>query len=362
MTKPFLLYGATGYTGTLIARKAIAQGLQPVLAGRSGAKLAPLAAALGVEYRVAALDTPASLDQALAGVPLVLNCAGPFGRTGPPLVEACLRTGTHYLDLAGEVPEFEALVERDHLASVAGVMLLPGVGFGVVPTDCLAAYLHRQLPDATQLILAFETVGGVSQGTAQTLFSDVMNPGVVRRDGQLVPSRPAERRRRIDFGQGPKMAVSNPWRGDLTTAFHTTGIPNVETYTAFPAPVPQLMSASGWAGRFWNSQSFQRLLGRLIERLPAGPDEQTLARGQTHIWGEASNASGQRVAARLHGPEAYRFTALTALAIVAQVVAGKAEAGFQTPARVYGPDFVLTIDGVQREDIAAGTMGASVRL
>jgi short subunit dehydrogenase-like uncharacterized protein len=361
MTAAFLLYGATGYTGGLIARKAVERGLRPILAGRSRAKLAPIAAALGVDYRVAALDEPASLDQALADQPLVLNCAGPFGQSGGPLVEACLRTGAHYLDLAGEFPEFEALAAQGQRAAAAGVMLMPGVGFGVVPTDCLAAYLHQRLPDARRLSLAFQTVGGVSQGTAQTLFKDIMSPGVVRRGGRLVPSRPAEQRRKIDFGQGPVTAVTNPWRGDLVTAFHTTAIPDIETFTAFPAPVPQLMAANGWAGGLWRNKQFQQYLDGLIARLPAGPSDEALAGGRTAIWGEAVSASGQRVAARLYGPEAYLFTALTALAVVAEVLAGKTAAGFRTPAGVYGADFVLSIPGVRRDEppLQAGPRGRS---
>lgn len=352
MAKRFLLYGASGYTGGLIARQAIAQGLEPILAGRNAGSLAPLAAELGVAYRAFALDDSAGMDAALTEAAVLLNCAGPFDRTAAPLVAGCLRAGIPYLDLAGEVPEFEALLVRDAEAHQARVMLMPGVGFGIVPTDCLAAHLKQRLPSASHLTLAFEAVGGVSQGTASTLFRELHKPGVVRRDGVLHPAWPAARSRAISFGgNGATPAALNPWRGDLSTAYRTTGIPTIETYTAFPVPVRWLMAASPRLGTLWASKPMQGFLGWAIAKLPAGPDEAALAKGYTRLWGEVRDGAGAVRTTRLTGPEAYRFTALTALAIVARVLAGEQAPGFQTPAGLYGADFILNIPGVARVDL-----------
>lgn len=347
----FLLYGTTGYTGALIARQALRAGLRPIIAGRNEAKLKPQAIEWGLDYRVFSLDDSAAMAEALAEVTVVLNTAGPFGMTAGPLAEGCLQTNTHYLDIAGEVPEFEAMLARDDAARAAGVMLMPGVGFGIVPTDCLAAHLKERLPTATHLSLAFEAVGGVSQGTAQTLFKDLHKAGVRRQDGQYVTAQPAEQQRQFDFGQGPTKAVTNPWRGDLATAFHSTAIPNIDTYTVFPGPVAGLMGAKGSLGWLWNSGPMQGMLKNLIKRLPAGPNEAELTKGATRVWGEVTDGNGQRAVARLHGPEAYLFTALTALAVVKRVLTGEIAAGFQTPSQMYGPDFVLEIEGVSREDV-----------
>ncbi len=347
----FLLYGTTGYTGGLIARQALSQGLRPLIAGRTEAKLKQQATEWGVEYRVFSLDDAAAMDEALADVAVVLNTAGPFARTAQPLVEGCLRTKTHYLDIAGEAPEFEALVTQDEAAKAAEVMLMPGVGFGIVPTDCMAAHLQERLPSATHLTLAFETEGGVSQGTLRTLFKDLHKTGGVRLNGAFVPARPAEKQRLIDFGQGPTKAVLNPWRGDLSTAFYSTGIPNIETYSVFPGFLVGLMRASGTLGWLWSSGPVQGLLTRLIKQLPAGPSDEELATGLTRVWGEVTDVNGQRAVSRLHGPEAYLFTALTALAIVDRILAGQVNTGFQTPAQVFGSDFVLSIAGVSREDL-----------
>lgn len=352
MAKRFLLYGATGYTGGLITRQAIAQGLQPILAGRNAGSLAPLATELGVEYRVFALDDAAGMDVALTEVAAVLNCAGPFVRTAAPLVAGCLRGGIPYLDLAGEVPDFEALLARDAEAHQAGTMLMPGVGFGIVPTDCLAAHLKQRLPSANHLTLAFEAVGGLSQGTASTLFRDLHKPGVVRRDGELHPAWPAAQSRAISFcGTETTSVTLNPWRGDLATAYRTTGIPTIETYTAFPAPVRWLMAASPRLGTLWASQPMQDVLGWAIAKLPVGPDEATLAKGYTRLWAEVRDDAGTVRTTRLTGPEAYRFTALTALAVVARVLAGEQAPGFQTPAGLYGADFILNIPGIVRVDL-----------
>ncbi|MCB0159791.1 MAG: saccharopine dehydrogenase NADP-binding domain-containing protein, partial [Caldilineaceae bacterium] len=184
----WMIYGANGYTGALTARMAVAQGLRPVLAGRNADAVEALAAELGLDARVFDLTDPAAVDAGLAEMAVVLHCAGPFTRTSKPMADACLRTGVHYLDITGEINVFETLAARDDEAKQAGVMLLPGAGFDVVPTDCLAAHLHRRLPTATRLVLAFQALSDVSHGTATTVIEQMGQGrgGMVRRDGQLV--------------------------------------------------------------------------------------------------------------------------------------------------------------------------------
>src|SRR6059058_4542054 len=165
MTVPFMVYGASGYTGRLLVEAALSGGLRPILAGRNETTLAPLAERLGLEYRVVRLGDPPTLDAALRKVRVVLHAAGPFSATARPMVDACLRTGTHYLDITGEVRVFEAVAARDAEAKSAGVMLLPGVGFDVVPSDCLAAHMKRRLPDAMDLKLYIGGLANMSRGT-----------------------------------------------------------------------------------------------------------------------------------------------------------------------------------------------------
>src|SRR3954469_4287968 len=162
----FLIYGATGHTGSLVAREAARRGLRPVLAARSAEKVAAVAGELGMEHRAFALDSPDAVAAGVRGVQVVLNCAGPFGHTARPLTDACLKAGAHYLDITGEAALLEAQAARGGEARAVGGGLLPGVGFDLVPPDCRAAHLKRRLPTAPRLALAFRSSGRLSRGTA----------------------------------------------------------------------------------------------------------------------------------------------------------------------------------------------------
>jgi short subunit dehydrogenase-like uncharacterized protein len=264
---------------------------------------------------------------------------------------ACLRTQTHYLDVTGEIAVFEGLAAQSEEAKAASVMLLPGVGFDVVPSDCLAAHLKRRLPTATHLTLAFHTEGGVSRGTATTMVENLHRGGMIRRDGVLTPVPTAYRTRSMDFGDGPRRAIAIPW-GDVATAFHSTKIPNIEVYAAGTwgqRMAAKLVRYSGW---LVGSQWLQKWLKQRIRRGAAGPTAEQRAGGKTYLWGEAKDDAGKQVVSRMGGPEGYTFTVLTGLAVVEHVLAGDAPPGFQTPALAYGPDLVMAVPGVQREDVS----------
>ena len=350
MPPNFLVYGANGYTGKLVARLAKERGLSPVLAGRDRASVEQLAQELGFGSRVFPLDDAPALDAALGEVSVVLHCAGPFSRTSKPMADACLRTKRHYLDITGEASVIEALAARDREARAAGVMLLPCVGFDVVPSDCLAAHLKRRLPTATRLALAIMGLGRVSRGTATTMVENINRGGLVRREGRLTPVPAAWRTREIDFGRGPVEATTIPW-GDVASAFYSTGIPNIEVYAAIPAKVRRMMKLTRPFGRLLGSAPVQRFLKRRIQSQPPGPNEEERVKGRSFVWGEVLDDEGKRAVSRLSGPEGYTLTALTSLAIVGHVLGGKFTAGFQTPSKAYGPDLILEIEGVKREDV-----------
>jgi len=344
----FLLYGATGFVGEAIARLAVQSGLHPVLAGRNAGQLATLAAELGVEHRV--FELGASIDHALADVPVVLHCAGPYIHTYKPMVDACLRTRTHYLDLTGEIPVYEGIAARDNDARKQGVMLLPGVGFDVVPTDCLALYLKQRLPSATRLTLAFRTQGpgGLPPGTQRTMIELIPFGNRVRRNGRLAVPERGVKTRVIDFGDGPVTATRLTW-GDVFMAFHTTGIPNIEDYVVLPESTRRQMARMDYLRPLFRIPALRNLLKRGVK---PGPNREQRARTSTHVWGEVEDDRGHRAIARLHGPEAgVDWTSRTALAAVRKVLGGQFTPGFQTPARAYGADFVLECEGVTREDV-----------
>src|SRR5262249_15036995 len=285
----FLIYGANGYSGALIARAAVARGHKPILAGRNAEALAQLARELHLEHRVFTLDDPVAVESGIKGAGVVLHCAGPFAHTATPMADACLRTRTHYLDITGEVSVFEAMAARGAEAKAAGVMLMPGVGFDVVPSDCLAAHLKRRLPSATRLALGFCTAGRMSRGTALTMLENFPGGGLVRRDGVLTRVPAAWKTRVIDFGTGPLKAITIPW-GAVSTAYASTGIPNIEVYTAVPLRVRVALRLSRYLGWLLGWGPVRRYLERRIRSRPPGPTDAQRARRQTFLWGEASDA------------------------------------------------------------------------
>jgi len=352
MAASYLIYGANGYTGELIAREAKARGETPVLGGRNAAALSQLADELGFAHRAFKLDEPKSLDAALAGVRLVLNCAGPFSRTAKPMVDACLRNRVHYVDVTGEVDVFEAIAARDQDAKSAGIVLLPGAGFDVVPSDCLAAHLKRRLPSATHLALGFRALGGgVSRGTALSTLEGMGKPNLVRRNGLLTEAPMGASSRMVDFGRGrgPSTAISIPW-GDVSTAYHSTGIPNIDVFVGLPSIMKHVLKWNGRLAPLLRSSRVQSWLESRVRKGRAGPTAEQRARGRSYLWGEARDDAGTIVTSRMQTPEGYALTVLTALATVEKLLAGMAPSGFMTPSKAFGPDFILQIPGTARSD------------
>jgi short subunit dehydrogenase-like uncharacterized protein len=263
------------------------------------------------------------------------------------MIDACLLTHTHYLDITGEITVFEMAATYDTVAKMANIMLLPGVGFDVVPTDCLAAQLKAELPTATHLTLAFRGLGTMSRGTTLTGLEGMAAGGMVRRDGKLLPVPTAWKTRHIDFGngRGSIATITIPW-GDVSTAYYTTGIPNIEVYMAFKQRrIIQLSRYFGWLLGSAPAQSYFRWQ---VKRMPRGATAAQRARSTSYVWGEVRDENGQSVTARLITPDGYSLTVLTALAIVERTLGGQPPIGFQTPARACGADFILTIPGVTR--------------
>lgn len=342
-----LIYGAYGYTGMLIARRAVAEGHEPVLAGRNEKKVKKLAADLDLSAQAVALTDGFRLRSVLEETQVVIHCAGPFAYTARPMVEACLDTDTHYLDITGELEVFQALQARDADAEAAGIMLLPGVGFDVVPTDCLAKSLAEAVDSPTALDIAFVGKGGVSQGTLKTAVEQMGMGGRVRREGKLVEVPSGWATRTVDFGDHPRTVISIPW-GDVVTAAHGTGIPNVTVYTYLPKLGRQLLRLSRYVEGLLAWRPLQRLLQRLVERAVPNPSPEVRRTGHTRVWAAVRDAEGRTTTTRLRGPEAYAFTARTAVRAAERVMNGTAPTGYQTPATAFGSNFVFDVEGVER--------------
>ena len=350
MPSGFLLYGSTGFVGGAIAHLAVQNGLRPIIAGRDAAKIEAQATELGIEHRVFSLDDSTAMDKVLKEVTVVLHCAGPYIYTSKPMVDGCLRAGTHYLDITGEIPVYKALAALDTASKSRGAMLLPGVGFDVVPTDCLALHLKQRLPSATRITLAFHSEGParLPPGTANTMIEMIPFGNKVRRNGRLETPPRGAKTRMIDFGRGPVQATMLTW-GDIFMAYYSTGIPNIEDYAVLPAEMRRQMPLIDYMRPLFKLTVVRNFFKR---RLKAGSTADERARTRTSVWGEVEDAQGRKAVSRLHGPEAgVIWTARAALAAVQKVLAGNASPGFQTPALAYGADFVLECEGVTREDL-----------
>jgi short subunit dehydrogenase-like uncharacterized protein len=347
----FLIYGSYGYTGQLIVERALKEGLRPLLAGRNEKKLRAQAEGHHLDCRAFALHDTAKLDSALLEVDAVLHCAGPFVRTYRPMAEACLRTKRHYVDISGEIPAFEALAKMDAQARQAGVMLLPGAGFDVVPSDCLAAHLKQRLPSARQFRLFVRGVGaGVSRGTAKSAVENMHRQGMIRRDGQLVQVPPAWNVRERDFGRGYTKVVSVGW-GDVSTAYYSTGIPNIETYFAFPDSVINLLRTMRLVGPLMYNPLVKGILKSSIDIFVKGPPEERRQNASAIFVGEVMGQKGERAASKLITPEGYTCTALTTVEIMKRILRNELKTGFQTPSLAYGSNFILQFEGVRREEL-----------
>jgi short subunit dehydrogenase-like uncharacterized protein len=356
-TNTFLLYGANGYTGRLIARYAAQYNLKPILAGRKKELIEPLANALQLPFVIIDLDDQASLQTALKEVKAVVHAAGPFQYTAKQMVDACLITGTHYLDINGDIAVFEMIKQYDAAAGKAGIMLLPGAGFDVVPTDCLALQVKNLLPDAIALKLAFASLGGgLSHGTAITMATRLGEGGAARKGGKIVRTPLGKNGMWVDFSTGAKsglkklFVMSIPW-GDISTAYFTTGIADIEVYTGISKKVYNILkwqSLFNWLLRTGWMRNF--IKGKINKR-PAGPSDEQRSKAIGLVWAEAVNAKGKTAIVRLIGPEGYTLTTHSALIIVQKILSGNFKTGYQTPATAYGENLVMEIPGVEREVI-----------
>ncbi|HIF5670121.1 TPA: saccharopine dehydrogenase family protein [Vibrio parahaemolyticus] len=319
----WIIYGANGYTGELIAREAVKRGHHPILAGRSLEKVQSLAAELGLQSLAFSLEDKSSAVQHISGSSLVLNCAGPFSSTAKPMMKACLEAGAHYLDITGEISVFEFAQTLQSQAKEASVVLCSGVGFDVIPTDCIAATLKAALPDATHLSLGFDSRSGFSPGTAKTSVEGLAQGGKVRLNGKI---------------------TTIPW-GDVSTAYYTTGIENIDVFIPGSPNMIKNAKRANWVRPLLGITWVQNLIKSRIERTVKGPNEEQRNQLPTYVWGKASNKLGQSKTARVQTANGYSLTVTGSLAIVEHLLHTKPEAGVYTPSKLMGSNFVSQLPG-----------------
>lgn len=340
----WMIYGANGYTGELIVAEALRQGLKPVLAGRNAGKVQALATTHGLEARVFGLDDSATVARGVEGMVVVLHCAGPFFRTFEAMLAGCLAAKAHYLDITGEIAVFEGCARKDAEAKAAGIVVMPGVGFDVVPSDCLAASLKAALPGATSLELAFGGGAGTSRGTAKTMVSGLGEGGAIRVGGKLRRVPMAYLVQEVRFNDRPRTVVTIPW-GDVATAWRSTRIPDIMTFLASSPSQIRIMKLLRYLGPVLRLPWVQRQLTARIESGPAGPSERARDQSAMQLWGRVRDAAGTIVEGTLTVPEGYTHTAQASVAVVQRMLAGGVAAGYQTPSLAFGAGFVRTLPG-----------------
>jgi len=343
----FFIYGAYGYTGRLITEYAVKQGLKPVIGGRDAAKTEALAKVYKLDFVVLNADDPEKWDEILSKVSLVLNCAGPFALTVKSIVPKCIEHEVHYLDITGEIEVFEYIESLNQQALEKNTVLMPGVGFDVVPTDCLSSQLHNKLPTATHLELAFQGTSGVSRGTALSMARRYHTGGTIRENGKMKSVPLAYEDKIIDFGKKERLCVTIPW-GDVFTAYHSTKIENIKVYTGVSEKTLKSLRTYRKFKVLAKTKIAQWGFEKVIKSKIDGPSAIKRATCITHLWGKVTDSTtNQSVTAELTTPESYHLTALTAIESTIRVLKGKAKPGYQTPVTAFGKDFVLTFDKVK---------------
>jgi short subunit dehydrogenase-like uncharacterized protein len=344
-----VVYGSYGFTGQLIVRELQETASSILLAGRNHDQLQKQSDETGFPFEVASINDTNSLDALLSRGKLVIHCGGPFLMTAKPMVEACLRAGTHYTDITGEYQVFETLSTFHHAAVNKGIVVMPGTGFDVVPTDCLAVHLHRRHPSATHLQLAFAmSKGGLSRGTARTMVEGLGYGGVIRENGKLTKIDLGPRTKMIDFGSFTRNSLCIPW-GDVSTSYRSTGIPNIEVYSGVPEKMIQSAKLSVLFNPLLRMRWIKDFLLRKVDRKPSGPSNENLRNGKSYLWGKVWD--GQRSAeARLETPNGYLLTAKTS-ALIGSKIIRENRSGYFTPAQYFGEGLILEIEGSKLTEV-----------
>lgn len=345
-----ILYGSYGYTGKLIAKECKAKNLNVILAGRNREALQKQSEETGYPFEVLEIQDNKALTNLLLKGSLVIHSAGPFRHTAKLMADACLETKTHYTDITGEYEVFELLAGYDHKGKAAGITIMPGTGFDVVPSDCLALHLKNRLPSATHLQLAFTmSKGGLSRGTKKSMTEGLGNGGKIRENGSLVRIELGDKSREVDFGSFKTPTLCIPW-GDISTAWRSTGIPNIEVYTGATPSMIKNAKRTRYINWFLRMQWVKKFMLKKIDKQKPGPSDEKRESGRSFLWGKVWDPSGKAVESRLETVSGYTLTAKTAVLIAEKILNGNFKAGYQTPAMAYGADLIMEIDQTKRID------------
>lgn len=342
-----IIYGAYGYTGELIALEFINKNYKILLAGRNEDKLKALSLKTGFDYSTGDLNNKTQINELFSQAYLVINAAGPFINTCVQVVEACIESKTHYIDINGDIKVFELIKTYNQKALNTGIMLLPGTGFDVVPSDCLAVKLKKLMPDAINLNIAFATIGGgVSHGTALTVAGRLGEYALKRENGKLKPVLMGKHSMWVDFGIMKKFVMSISW-GDVSTAHFSTGIENIETFMAVKPKVYNLLKFQIAVNWLLRTKVVKNILRKNIDKNISGPNEESRKKGFSLFWAETQNNEGKTHTLKLKTLEGYTLTAKASVLIAKKITDNSFKPGYQTPASTYGENLIFEIEGTE---------------
>lgn len=340
MKDKILIYGANGYSARLIIDELENRNVKPILAGRNADEIYKYSTLFKLPYKVFSLEDVKTIDENLSNIKTVLNCAGPFQFTAQPLIEACLRTGTNYLDITGEIPVFELALSKNKEAEEAGIVILPGVGFDVIPTDCLASKLHSKMPDAKSLKLGMKNVGGkISHGTWITSLEMMKSGGKVRKEGSLIDSPIGEKSVSFEKSNFKFSGISIPW-GDVASAYYSTNIPDIEFYMAIPEMLLPAGRIASDISKLAGVNLINKAFKLLIDKTVVGPGETSRRSAKIYIWGKVENSSGESYEECYQVMEGYNLTSVGASVSAIKVNDGEVSPGAKTPSMAFGCDFM----------------------
>lgn len=339
------VYGATGYTGRLVAEELARRGLKARLCGRNGGKLRALKASLGVDWdvRAAAVDDTPALRKAFDGASVVLSCAGPFTYYGAPVIEAALAAGAHYCDTTGEQPYMKRVFDfLDAPARERGVAVVPAVGFDYVPGDLAASLAARGREPLEEMLLAYVVEGfGATRGTMHSALEMLRGGDLEYVDGDWRPASGAIVRERFAFGDGLGEQALAPYPGGeiVTVPRHVkTRAVRQRLAASFLAPHPSLASVVPFTvpvmATLLNTP-LRDLADAVIDRLPEGPSDDARRASRFTITAVARGEDGEESRVVVRGSDVYGLTAVMAVEIARTMGEdGFSESGALAPAQV----------------------------
>ncbi|NKY31632.1 NAD(P)H-binding protein [Nocardia speluncae] len=312
-----VLFGATGYTGRLIAQALTARGAAPVLAGRNADSLAKLATEVGgAETAVADVTDPGSVRTLLGRGDVLITTVGPFLRYGKPALAAALSAGAHYFDSTGEGPFIRTVFDHHDEARRAGVALLTAFGFDYVPGNLAAALALGEAPDAVRADIGYFIADpGTSGGTRASMAGMLFEDGFALRGGRIVSQRTAARVRDFEVADRTRAGASVPGSEHFALTRSYPQLREADVYLGLPGPAAQGLRATSLitatiAGVAPVKRLAESALTRVVKGSNGGPSSAARARTRTWAVADVSDAAGRnRASVTLAGVDPYDFTA-----------------------------------------------------